>query len=459
MSSSDEQILLSELLIATDNCLLPKQLEELCNYAAEVQKVEKPTNFEKNWLIDFNLNIGIAVMNSHKLDIKVQDRINPGTSKNDDYSKPKKNQNIVGEERALVALEEQYESVNQYEQVVENGQEESLKNLVNIEKKDEVEKDFKQKEEIFKNISIDLTKKVESKFEQEYTSTPKSPPKIKPVEINNNFSKRDNFWGSEFTPSPVTKETRPVTETKRNVPKIKLNELVNKPSHFDGDRRKARRWIEDYEICSLNNGWDNETMAYYFSAFLNSHSRDWYNNVALPTIRSNVDWFSLKTIFLRSYIGPDAIQNLKEEFQRIRQKREEPIMEFIPRVLRLMRLVDPNQEEVERVKDIKVRLLDEFQDRLIGKNPTSLLELNDICLEIEDRLIISKNNKNKFKKFQNKNEKGNAETSKNFYQKDNIKNKIKTDKLIDKREKTLHCSRCDRNGHVKDKCFAKTRLD
>lgn len=449
MSSPEEQKLLSELLSQKGNYLLPIEIEEACNYAAEIQKATNPTNFEKNWLVDFNLNIATAVMNSHKLDLKVKDRAHPENPNLDDT------ENLANPEGS---------NINQALALkkVEENQNESVLN----------KRDSDKIEDQYESIRQDRTPSQTSikQIEHMATSSPKRGIGIdvrnqtKAKESENILDKDSNVWGSDFTPigfdGPNNRDVSPPTQLghkRLTVPKIKLNELVNKPSIFDGDRKKARRWLEDFEICSLNNGWDNRTMAFYFSAFLNSSCKDWYNNMALPLISSNIDWFALKSIFLRTFVGPDAEQSIKEEYQRTKQRKDETITEFIPRLLRLMRLMDPNQTEYSRVKDIKSKLTDDYRDKLIGKNPETILELNDICLEIEDRLIISKTNKYKeSKNYADNKFTKQADNQKNKFIKKSNKNEKTNQKVQDQ---NIKCTRCDRQGHLKEKCFAKSKLD
>jgi hypothetical protein len=58
--------------------------------------------------------------------------------------------------------------------------------------------------------------------------------------------------------------------------KVKLHELVTTPQKFDGQRAKARRWLDNYVRAASSNSWNDATKAKYFQSFLTGPAIDWY---------------------------------------------------------------------------------------------------------------------------------------------------------------------------------------
>lgn len=59
-----------------------------------------------------------------------------------------------------------------------------------------------------------------------------------------------------------------------------------------------------------------------------------------------------------------------------------PASEFLARCIRLLNINDPSQPEAEKVKEVREKLLDSYQDKLIGQQIYTIERLNDLCLEI-----------------------------------------------------------------------------
>lgn len=170
---------------------------------------------------------------------------------------------------------------------------------------------------------------------------------------------------------------------------IKLNELVVKPERFEGRKEGARRWIEDYEDASSANGWSEEIMVKYISTFFSKTARDWYSTMVLPSVTSETQWSEIRAKFIRHYVGPQEAEALREEIRLTRQRPAESIIEFMPRMLRLLDLADPNMSEERKLSEVKAKLTDRYRRNLIGQKPTTLEDLNDLCLEIESVTLRS----------------------------------------------------------------------
>lgn len=182
--------------------------------------------------------------------------------------------------------------------------------------------------------------------------------------------------------------TRPLPSVPNQA--IKLNELASRPEKFDGKKEKAYRWLEDYEAAAEANGWSDFLKIKYLCAFMERSAKDWYAGILQPSIRPTTPWVDVKRKFLRFYVGPDELEAVREEVRRTKQMAEESVTDFIARTNRLLRQAYPDQSEFERVKEVKVRLKNIFQDKLIGQRISTLEDLTDLCLEVEKRLEISK---------------------------------------------------------------------
>lgn len=243
-------------------------------------------------------------------------------------------------------------------------------------------------------------------------------------------------------------------------PKIDNTKLVIRPTRFDPKKDNARRWIDDFEDCSKSNAWHTRDMVTYLPTYLNKSARDWFNQLVLPTIDDNISWNELRSIFLRFYVGPDELDAVKEELNKTRQMREETVTEFMPRLLRLVKIIDPKISEREKVREVRNKLRDVYQDKLLGQHPTTLTELNDLCLEIEKRLNVISLRK---KEWDNKQHKKNFVNTNSRYKEKNStgKSREETNKKQSPSEKDsdTKCFRCDNTGHLKANCFALKKKD
>lgn len=236
------------------------------------------------------------------------------------------------------------------------------------------------------------------------------------------------------------------------IPAIKLNELVLRPDKCDGKREIARLWLEDYETASLANGWTEMLMYKYFSTFLTQSARNWFAAIAQPrlSVKPNASWLELRTMFVRYFIGPEEQENIRRELRRCRQRKDETSIEFISRVMRLIKIAEPDLIEKEQVREIRLKLRDNYQDRLIGLKPETIEELNDVCLEVEERLEAF-NNRKQFGQ-RNIGKKANDNNNKNGGYKPN---REKVTNSNDKPKARYHCSFCKKDGHTIERCWAK----
>lgn len=242
----------------------------------------------------------------------------------------------------------------------------------------------------------------------------------------------------------------------RNVPAIKLNELVMKPDSFDGLKPPARRWIDDYERCAKANSWSESVMVTYFPTFLKGRALDWYMALAQRKISSSSNWPEVRQVFIRHYLGEADRQYIKRQIEHCYQKEKEPVTIFIPRLLRLVMLIEPNKAEEDLVELVKDKLRSSYQEKLATHVITTLDQLNDTCLKIECGMMAARNAASR------ESREGRTENPRNRPDRFN-KNKSKEsdDSKRDNRPKgkTPVCFRCEKRGHLSTECRSKTKRD
>lgn len=231
----------------------------------------------------------------------------------------------------------------------------------------------------------------------------------------------ESEWRSARVAPVNTEETRDAhfyealgdsEQTSRHrLPNIKMNELVRKPEGFLGVRSRARSWLEEFEAAAEDNNWSEAVTVKYFPAFLKEAARTWYDTLVKPQLVAEATWAQLRAIFVRYYMGPAELDAVRDELRRTRQRRDEPATSFIPRVIRLVRLAYPSLTESEQVREVKAKLQDIYLEKMIGHKADSLVELNDLCLEIERRFRIGEgpNKKPEDNREQRRNERGEEE--------------------------------------------------
>lgn len=73
-----------------------------------------------------------------------------------------------------------------------------------------------------------------------------------------------------------TQEKSMSQETTTSSIRANLNELVVKPSNFDGYKSKAREWIDEYGDAFIANDWTEPMAIKYFPTFLRGPACDWF---------------------------------------------------------------------------------------------------------------------------------------------------------------------------------------
>lgn len=171
----------------------------------------------------------------------------------------------------------------------------------------------------------------------------------------------------EARETTMTQESGSISSTRTN-----LNELVVKPTQFEGYKNRAREWIEEYEDAFQANEWSEAMAIKYLPAFLKGSARDWYQSMVKHKLASIDSWAKMRNIFERHYLGKDELRLLKKQFNELIQGQREPATSFVPRAYKLLKLIQPSIDEQQAVD----RILDKMRPELIMG--LSLEEIDDI---------------------------------------------------------------------------------
>lgn len=233
---------------------------------------------------------------------------------------------------------------------------------------------------------------------------------------------------------------------------VKMNELPIKREIFKGGKDAAMKWLDDFEAAIKANHWNDEVSVRYFPTFLRDAARDWFTSMVQPTVTRSTKWLEIKEKFLRFFIGKNVEQVIKLDIKKCRQNKDEPGSEFIARMMRLMSMVQSNKSEQEKVEKIKKKLLDSYQDRMVGQHPKTMVELNDLCFEVEERLASAKRRYQYLQKDEKRSPRG---------QYNNKARDSKTGSAGEKNETgkdtnvPVQCTFCKKKGHIEENCWLK----
>lgn len=150
-------------------------------------------------------------------------------------------------------------------------------------------------------------------------------------------------------------------------------------------------------------------------------------------------------------MGPEEQSALRNKLQSARQKPGEPATTFLARIVLLMNLINPHQEEHDRVLDIRGKLLNSYQARIVGIRVATLDELSDLCHEIEEHW-------EKAAQFREARGVGQpVSKAKNAGPVVDKKGTTEASKKPQKRKPrpSYHCDFCGKDGHSDQRCWAK----
>lgn len=243
----------------------------------------------------------------------------------------------------------------------------------------------------------------------------------------------------------ATPKARMVSSPLQNEQTIKMADLVLTPEKFDGKRAGAREWAERFEKCIMANNWSESIVLKYFLTFLIGNALDWYLSICQSAEVQS--WIELKEIFLRFYLGKDHTIISRRQLERMYQKPEEGISVFIPKVMKLNKMVNPTMREADIVDMIKGKLRSVYLDKLVTASPSTIQDLNDSCLAIEANMFMQK-----IARVRESREK-NQDTRKEGNKPRDQTNQQKSSTGLEQRK----CCKCERMGHIATRCSFKTK--
>lgn len=368
MSTSSEVRLLSDLLAETEGYPLPRHLDECCRYAAEIQLAKNPTAYEKDWIKDFNLHIAEALKNSRELSAMVAQR--KMAKANPENRSPRKMAPSTSKEiQSQETCQHDVSYTTPQEARIEPTEEaEAIVDAINFPP---IEENIQQQN---------------SQIHQHQASSWENDNIIR--NMRENFDSSFSSYGDVNEPKKLP-NNRMQTELNTQhsvlkIPPLKPFEVLHKPHMFDGNRSEALHWIELYESCALANNWDERYWSTYVGAYLKDGAQLWLTERSMPDIGRHPKWNDFKINFIRTYIGANLLNKMKVQLNRTYQKPNQPITDFIPRILKLLKFVFPSNTEEENVVEIRSRLLKSVREKIISSHCSTIKELNDVCIDVED---------------------------------------------------------------------------
>lgn len=233
------------------------------------------------------------------------------------------------------------------------------------------------------------------------------------------------------------------------VQSIDLNKLVRKPLTFDGVKPPARRWLEDYERAAVSNFWNDQSRVRYFSTFLSKAAHDWFASMAAPRLSISSTWSDVRILFIKHWIGEQDRLAVRRIIDKMYQNEKESIRTFMPRLVRMIKTIDPDKPPDELVEMVKIKLRPAYQEKLTMFVISTLEELNEKCLQIEAGMEAAATKE--VRRFERKRDDNRGERSKKTRN-----DRPKGDKS---KMKDLTCYKCDRKGHIATNCRCKTKAD
>ena len=116
------------------------------------------------------------------------------------------------------------------------------------------------------------------------------------------------------------------TTTRPNKPVI---QTVDK---FNGELDKGLDWLEDFEVVSNNNNWDNEQKARSAIYALNGPAKDWFKGTWRD---QHPHWHEFRTAFQEQYTPKGLQATLQNQLFSIQKRKDETYMDCYLRVRRL----------------------------------------------------------------------------------------------------------------------------
>lgn len=226
--------------------------------------------------------------------------------------------------------------------------------------------------------------------------------------------------------------------------------MVNPPK-FNEKKPLAR--------AAESNSWTDEVKSRCMVTFLTDSPFDWLVTVAKRKYGDQPPWSDLRAGFICHYLGDANKQSPRRELDRTSQRENESGTMFIPRVLRLIQLLEPDKPENDLVDVIGDRLRGIYQEKLSLNYIYTIESLNDAYLRIGAGIIAAKNAA-KRENIESRREVTNKKPS-NKQERLSSQNKIKTRSKSNNQTNSnipRKCYRCGRENHLEKDCKAKSKV-
>lgn len=240
---------------------------------------------------------------------------------------------------------------------------------------------------------------------------------------------------------------------------IDLSKLVKKPKTFDGSNDKARFWFEDYETACELNKWTEDDMVYYFPAYLEGSALRWYKwyiKTPCKNAGKTITWPYITRCFNKNYFSVMNKAKIGQQIDSKVQKPEEAVNAFIADMRALLMTYDSSMPETTQIEKVRERLLPDYQKFIAYNDSQTYEELVELCVKLEVGIAKSKTRGKNIQTIVeqrfNKQTKPNDNSKRNF-------DRNKFQPSPSKVDSAKRCERCERIGHVKSECFAKTKGD
>lgn len=171
------------------------------------------------------------------------------------------------------------------------------------------------------------------------------------------------YWLNDLLgENPETKEvgSSPIKFTKnKKIQTMATNNKIFHPQKFSGLDNDLKKFLDNFELCSKANGWEDKDQAKYLPMYLTDLALNIFNNIP-ESDKKDKTWKDLKPIFLK-YFNQSAQKDMCESKLMTRvQKEGETILQYITDILDLCSSIDENMAEKDKCKHILKGLLPEI---------------------------------------------------------------------------------------------------
>jgi hypothetical protein len=149
---------------------------------------------------------------------------------------------------------------------------------------------------------------------------------------------------------------------------------------------KAVEFIDDFDLYAKTKSWTDQTKFELFEGYLTDHAKKWYKLTVTKSASPPTDWKTLKQSFLDYHLPKDKNRYFKEQLNKRRQGKEEPVSHYIVSKHLLCLNVNPHMSEKEILLYILEGLIPELQRELYLKDFKNLQEMKELAVRIETAL-------------------------------------------------------------------------